>query len=193
MTILEDHFGFTRTDHGQHLSRRFKAMAQRVATGGHGAVTSGLVASTSLHGNGGATYISNDDDEDDNEWHELHELEAQLANETQNNEDFAPSRNIGNGARYAQVPTDENDDKLEHKAGSRLNAPPSNDDPALAMVRAVVKETDDPSLPNVTFRVLLLGTILCAVGAAVSQLFFVRAGVFNVRVTMSNSVFLLSI
>lgn len=46
---------------------------------------------------------------------------------------------------------------------------------ALAQVRAVVKETDNPSLPNITFRVLLLGSILCAVGAAVSQLFFVSS------------------
>ena len=44
---------------------------------------------------------------------------------------------------------------------------------ALAMVKAVVSEDDDPSLPTLTFRVIVLGTILCAIGAAVSQLFFV--------------------
>lgn len=49
------------------------------------------------------------------------------------------------------------------------------DDPALAMVKAVVPETDDPSLPNLTFRVLVLGSILCGVGAAISQLFFVSS------------------
>lgn len=48
-----------------------------------------------------------------------------------------------------------------------------DEDPALAMVKAVVPETDDPSLPNLTFRVLVLGSILCMVGAAISQLFFV--------------------
>lgn len=44
---------------------------------------------------------------------------------------------------------------------------------ALAMVKAVVSEDDDPTLPTLTFRVIVLGTILCAIGAAVSQLFFV--------------------
>lgn len=70
----------------------------------------------------------------------------------------------------------------DRKAGSTsaLHGPSLEDmtseagtDTTLAMVRSVVKETDDPSLPCITFRVLLLGSMLCAVGAAISQLFFV--------------------
>lgn len=48
------------------------------------------------------------------------------------------------------------------------------DDDALAMLDLLVHDDkDDPTLPNLTFRVLLLGSILCMIGAAISQLFFV--------------------
>lgn len=39
----------------------------------------------------------------------------------------------------------------------------------------IVPESDDPTLPTLTFRVFLLGTILCIVGASVSQLFFFKS------------------
>ncbi|GAA6030608.1 hypothetical protein NBRC10512_007749 [Rhodotorula toruloides] len=39
----------------------------------------------------------------------------------------------------------------------------------------VVPETDDPSLPTLTPRVWILGTLLCVFGAAVSQLFFFKS------------------
>lgn len=48
-------------------------------------------------------------------------------------------------------------------------------DSAAAMVRRIVPECDDPTLPTLTFRVFLLGTLLCVLGASVSQLFFFRS------------------
>ncbi|GAA5852429.1 hypothetical protein JCM8547_006778 [Rhodosporidiobolus lusitaniae] len=54
-------------------------------------------------------------------------------------------------------------------------------DSAEAMVRRartkaqVVPESDDPTLPTLTFRVWILGTLLCVFGAAVSQLFFFKS------------------
>ncbi|KAM0748072.1 OPT-domain-containing protein [Meredithblackwellia eburnea MCA 4105] len=42
-------------------------------------------------------------------------------------------------------------------------------DSAFAMVRKIVPESDDPTLPALTFRVFLLGSILCVFGAAISQ------------------------
>ncbi|GAA5961932.1 hypothetical protein JCM21900_001152 [Sporobolomyces salmonicolor] len=48
-------------------------------------------------------------------------------------------------------------------------------DSAWAIVHKVVPEHDDPTLPTLTFRVILLGTILCVLGASVSQLFFFKS------------------
>lgn len=42
------------------------------------------------------------------------------------------------------------------------------DDP-LRMISQAVPETDDPSLPTLTFRVMVIGTAFCITGAAVSQ------------------------
>lgn len=60
-----------------------------------------------------------------------------------------------------------------HESDSDRDGSDGEED-VLSQVRSVVKETDDPSLPTVTARVLLLGSILCGVGAAISQLFFVK-------------------
>ncbi|GJN90368.1 hypothetical protein Rhopal_003379-T1 [Rhodotorula paludigena] len=48
-------------------------------------------------------------------------------------------------------------------------------DSAISIVRKVVPESDDPSLPALTARVLILGTILCIFGASVSQIFFFKS------------------
>ncbi|KAK4051978.1 hypothetical protein OIO90_004508 [Microbotryomycetes sp. JL221] len=48
-------------------------------------------------------------------------------------------------------------------------------DSARTMVHKVVPESDDPTLPTLTFRVFLLGSILCVFGAAISQLFFFKS------------------
>ncbi|GAA5888097.1 hypothetical protein JCM16303_001503 [Sporobolomyces ruberrimus] len=48
-------------------------------------------------------------------------------------------------------------------------------DAAIDIVKKVVPETDDPSLPTLTLRVLILGTALCVLGAAISQLFFFKS------------------
>ncbi|KAL7415982.1 OPT oligopeptide transporter protein-domain-containing protein [Mrakia frigida] len=44
-----------------------------------------------------------------------------------------------------------------------------------SMVRKAVPTTDDPSLPTLTFRVIVLGSIFCIIGASTSQLFFFKS------------------
>lgn len=107
--------------------------------------------------NGHLDENGDDDNEEDAEWAELTALEEELSKE----------HGRETGQNYPPRPHTRTES--QHKVRDNIE-----DDPALEMVRKVVKETDDPSLPNITFRVLLLGTILCAVGAAISQLFFVR-------------------
>ncbi|BGP49697.1 hypothetical protein JCM10450v2_005602 [Rhodotorula kratochvilovae] len=48
-------------------------------------------------------------------------------------------------------------------------------DSAVAVVRKVVPESDDPTLPCLTPRVFILGTVLCIFGASVSQIFFFKS------------------
>lgn len=108
--------------------------------------------------------IDNDDGDDDNAdgW----ELDDFPSNTSRDNLHEAAAYDLATATRPGRVrlPDEEKD-----APSSKLE----DEDPALAMVKAVVPETDDPSLPNLTFRVLVLGSILCIVGAAISQLFFV--------------------
>ncbi|GAA6032208.1 hypothetical protein JCM8097_007126 [Rhodosporidiobolus ruineniae] len=53
--------------------------------------------------------------------------------------------------------------------------PDEDADSAMTIVRKVVPESDDTTLPTLTFRVWLIGTILCIFGASVSQLFFFKS------------------
>jgi hypothetical protein len=105
-----------------------------------------------------------EEEEEDADWAELSALEEELALE-----------NHAYPARSSQdIESNDKRRAYNHKAPNEDDDEDQDaTDPALQMVKAVVKETDDPSLPNITFRVLFLGTILCAVGAAISQLFFV--------------------
>lgn len=56
-----------------------------------------------------------------------------------------------------------------------INARSIDYDSAASIVQSIVPEKDDPSLPALTFRVLLLGSLLCILGASVSQLFFFKS------------------
>lgn len=138
-----------------------------------------------------------DDDNETDEWLELQELEAELAHSGGGSAVAAAAgRGRSSGGQYVSIAsTDDVGDNDEEKLLSSRNesshatqkerfrrqSQDSDDEDddgsksALNMVKTVVAETDDPSLPNITFRVLLLGTILCAIGAAISQLFFVGA------------------
>lgn len=116
------------------------------------------------------------EDPEDADWAELSALEDELSREYEL-DDLSSSPNHGSIGKRGN--------SSQHKYGRlpRLDngayiggADEDADDPALRMVKSVVREDDDPSLPNITFRVLTIGTVLCAVGAAVSQLFFVSAG-----------------
>ncbi len=49
-----------------------------------------------------------------------------------------------------------------------------SDDP-LSLVSKAVPETDDPTMPALTLRVIIIGSSLCVLGAAVSQLFFYKS------------------
>ena len=42
-------------------------------------------------------------------------------------------------------------------------------------VSKTVPEVDDPTLTALTVRVVLIGSVLCVIGAAVSQLFFYKS------------------
>lgn len=110
-----------------------------------------------------SSHAGDSDDEQDGEdgW----ELDDFASNTSRDNLHEAADYDLATASRSGRrvkVPDEEKDGDVQ------------DDDPALAMVKAVVLETDDPSLPNLTFRVLVLGSILCIVGAAISQLFFVR-------------------
>lgn len=49
------------------------------------------------------------------------------------------------------------------------------DEDGLHMIRQVVPETDNPLLPSLTFRAVVLGTIFTVLGAGMSQLFFYKS------------------
>ncbi|KAK0566916.1 hypothetical protein OC844_000514 [Tilletia horrida] len=89
-----------------------------------------------------------EEDDDDDDDLDLPELSYGLE------EDSIPLRSAGAGKRTGDGP-----DEL------------ADDNP----VRKVVPETDDPSLPSLTFRVFLIGTFLCVLGAAVAQTFFYKS------------------
>ncbi|WFD43298.1 hypothetical protein MPSI1_001959 [Malassezia psittaci] len=50
-----------------------------------------------------------------------------------------------------------------------------DEDESLKMVRQVVPETDIPSLPSLTFRSVVLGSLFTILGAGMSQLFFYKS------------------
>lgn len=45
----------------------------------------------------------------------------------------------------------------------------------MILISRAVPETDDPSLPTLTFRVFTVGSIFCVLGAGISQLFFYKS------------------
>lgn len=102
----------------------------------------------------------NNDDDDGEGW----ELDDFTSNTSKDNLHEAADYDLTTSSRSGRVRLQDEEKNIDDK---------EVDDPALAMVKAVVPETDDPSLPNLTFRVFVLGSILCGVGAAISQLFFV--------------------
>ncbi|KAF9507706.1 hypothetical protein BS47DRAFT_1351209 [Hydnum rufescens UP504] len=55
-----------------------------------------------------------------------------------------------------------------------LEDDPLDDSPA-SMVHRSVPETDDPTLPTLTFRVVLLGSLMCVLNSAISQLFYFKS------------------
>jgi hypothetical protein len=130
--------------------------------------------SGSISSNNKATRVSrpyqdDEDNDDDAAGWELDDFNS-LKNDDDDDDDD-PATTPSRSARYERVNnTDEE---------SKVGIDDKDDDPALAMVKAVVPETDDPSLPNLTFRVWFLGSILAAVGAAISQLFFVSGGLYT--------------
>ena len=56
----------------------------------------------------------------------------------------------------------------------KLEALLVTDNSPYAEVRAVVENTDDPSLPSFTFRTWVIGIFFCGVGAVINQLFSLR-------------------
>lgn len=111
-----------------------------------------------------ASHLDDDDNEDDDV--EGWELDDFSSNTSRDNLTEAADYDLATASRNGRV-------RLQDEEKDAAKSKDDDDDPALAMVKAVVPETDDPSLPNLTFRVFVLGSILCGVGAAISQLFFV--------------------
>ena len=104
-------------------------------------------------------HTDEDDDEGDDGW-QLDDLQDETY-------ELMPQGGA-NGTRSRSAPLSDLSEEAGLQGKNDINS-------ALAMVKAVVSEDDDPSLPTLTFRVIVLGSVLCAIGAAVSQLFFVGA------------------
>jgi len=90
---------------------------------------------------------------------------------------------------------DDEDAELVHEIrhGGRLRSSAKaklaklrSDDPA-DLVSRVVPETDDPTLPTLTFRVLVIGAFFCCVGAGISQ---VRVLVFVSMCQAANKIYM---
>lgn len=70
--------------------------------------------------------------------------------------------------------------KSRHRAGRRhvstgsISEKYDPDDP-MHLVSKAVPEHDDPTLPALTWRVLVIGTFFCIIGAAIAQLFFYKS------------------
>ena len=94
--------------------------------------------------------------EEDDDW-EGDEADAFIMNEMQ-------SRNS------ARVHTGEEEGKRGYTKGDD-----DDDFSPLAQVAKVVPATDDPTIPSLTFRAILLGSIFAIMGAAMSQVFFFKS------------------
>lgn len=74
-----------------------------------------------------------------------------------------------------------NDDDDETHVKARASLDERHDDDQdddvdlAAMIDRTTPSTDDPSLPSLTWRVLILGCIFCIIGAAASQIFYFRS------------------
>ncbi|RUS20241.1 hypothetical protein BC937DRAFT_95615 [Endogone sp. FLAS-F59071] len=62
----------------------------------------------------------------------------------------------------------------DQKPGN-LDTEEEQENSPIDVVRATVKITDNPALPTFTFRALVLGTLFCILGAAVSEFYYFRS------------------
>lgn len=106
-----------------------------------------------------------DDDDDDEEGRGAEALEM---------DEFLPrtGRGRGRGRRARMEGVDE--DPLEKAARDAGDGQAASDDP-LQLVKRAVPETDDPTLPALTVRSVIIGSFFAALGAAVAQLFFYKS------------------
>lgn len=96
-----------------------------------------------------------------------------------------PARVQSHGSDYPEaLPFELNDDDValqlldeESRAdqGKPLEDAVDDDDDGLRLVHQVVPGTDDPTLPSLTFRSVLLGSLFTVLGAGMSQLFFYKS------------------
>lgn len=63
------------------------------------------------------------------------------------------------------------------RSAKRRNAekPAFGKEDPMTIISQAVPETDDPSLPTLTFRVVVIGSFFCVLGAGISQLFFYKS------------------
>lgn len=87
------------------------------------------------------------------------------------------SASVGNGDEEAY---ELRRSKTKHRAGRRhvstgsISEKYDPDDP-MHLVSKAVPEHDDPSLPALTWRAMLIGSFFCVIGAAIAQLFFYKS------------------
>lgn len=83
---------------------------------------------------------------------------------------FLPRRPDGHG----HLDDDEDDDDGPKSATLPGTEGLDPDDP-LVLVKRAVPERDDPTLPALTFRAVLIGSLFAILGAGVAQLFFYKS------------------
>ncbi|MCO5589886.1 hypothetical protein L7F22_043855 [Adiantum nelumboides] len=66
-------------------------------------------------------------------------------------------------------------ERRERRANTEEEGEKSSLDDPMSLIRRAVPETDDPSLPTLTFRVVFIGSFFCILGAGISQLFFYKS------------------
>lgn len=100
-----------------------------------------------------------DDDDDDDDGIEAYEMDRFLSGTT-----------TGQPRHAAQVDdVDDDDEEAAAKARRARELDGLDPDDPITLVKRAVPETDDPTLPALTFRVVVIGSFFACLGSAVAQ------------------------
>lgn len=128
-----------------------KSRTERTAAGGAGSAKGSAARNSRGEGEDNAVEGGDNDGDDDDEDGEAFEMDA-----------FLPG---SAGDAYTAA------DQVKELKGVEADDP---DDP-LTLVKRAVPETDDPTLPALTLRVVVIGSMFAVLGAGVAQLFFYKS------------------